>query len=313
MAAADSMKTMTDMKMFQSTGRLGTWTRLASILAILGGVFAHSPALAQGLDLRGGEDGLPITIDAGGGIEWRQDTQVFIAAGPATATQGDMVLDADELRAYYRDAPDGGSEIFRLDALGNVKITTPGRIATGGHAVYDVDKSVVVLKDGNPVKMISGGDVIIANGQLEFWELRELAVARGGAQAARADKRIRADVMTAHFKKDKAGKSAVELIEAFDNVRIDTKQEQVFSERAAYNVPTGLARLTGSVKIVRGGNVINGCSADIDLNTGISRLNSCDGATVKGTTGAKAGTGDAAKPGLDTPGRVHGVLAPKDK
>lgn len=267
-----------------------------------------APLQAQGLDLKS-EDGQPIAIDAQGGIEWRQDDQVFIAAGPATATQGDFVIDADEMRAYYRDAQDGGSEIFRLDAIGTVKITSPGRVATGGHAIYDVDKAVVVLKEGNPVKMISGGDVIIARQQLEFWETRQLAVARGGAQAARADKRIRADVMTAHFKKDKSGKSSVELIEAFDNVRIDTAEEQVFSDRGAYNVPTGLARLTGSVRIVRGSNQINGCSADIDLNTGVSRLNSCDGAPVQGATAPRSVPGAAPA----APGRVHGVLSPKDQ
>ncbi|HEY9080515.1 LptA/OstA family protein [Magnetovibrio sp.] len=270
-------------------------------------VSAASGAWAQGLDLRGGEDGLPIAINASGGIEWNQEEKVFIASGPAKATQGDMVLDADELRAYYRDGATGGSEIFRLDAIGNVRITSPGRVATGGRAVYDVDKSVVVLKEGNPVKLISGADIIIAKGQLEFWDKRSLAVARGGAQAARVDKRIRADVLTAHFSKGEGGKTQVELIEAFDNVRIDTANEQVFSDRAAYNVPTGLARLTGSVKIERGGNQLNGCSADIDLNTGISRLNSCEGAGVSGTTAG------AQTPSASTPGRVHGVLTPKDR
>ena len=275
-----------------------------------------SPVWAQGLDFSGNDEALPISIDATGGIEWNQDRNVFIASGPATATQGDMVLDADELRAYYRDAASGNSEVYRLDAIGNVRITTPGRVATGGYAVYDVDKSVMVLKDGNPVKMVSGGDVIVAKGQLEFWELRQLAVARGDAQAVRADKRIRADVMTAHFKKDKAGKTAVELIEAFDNVRIDTDQEQVFSNRAAYNVPSGLARLTGSVKIIRGGNQINGCSADIDLNTGISRLNSCEGGAVRGVTtgsGTSGGANTVQQPKASTPGRVHGVLNPQTK
>jgi len=284
--------------------------KFASIFLTTWGLVAWAvsgQAVAQGLDLSSGGDGVPLTIDAKGGVEWNQDAKVFIAAGPAaTATQGDMVVEGDELRAYYRESPSGKTEIFRLDAVGNVKITSPGRIATGGHAVYDVDKSVVVLKDGNPVKLISGGDVIIAKNQLEFWENRQLAVARGGAQAARADKRIRADVMTAHFKKDKSGKNQVELIEAFDNVRIDTAREQVFSERAAYNVPTGLARLTGSVKIVRGASQLNGCSADFDLNTGISHLKPCEGSasSVTGTTGANQAPAK--------PGRVHGVLKPKD-
>ena len=292
--------------MQSSTSHLSRITAVAALFAVAL-LCAPVSAWAQALDLASG-DGEPLSIDAKGGVEWNQDAKVFIAEGPeASATQGDLTVFGDQLRAYYRETPGGKSEIFRLDALGNVKITSPGRVATGGHAVYDVDKAVVVLKDGDPVKLISGGDVIIAKTQLEFWENRQLAVARGGAQAARADKRIRADVMTAHFKKDQTGKTQVELIEAFDNVRIDTAAEQVFSERAAYNVPTGLARLTGSVKIVRGANVLNGCSADIDLNTGISRLNSCEGAggSVTGTTGAK-------QPGSASPGRVHGVLKPKD-
>jgi len=279
-------------------------------------VLDAGPIYAQGLDLKGSKDALPIAIDASGGVEWNQEEKIFIASGPAKATQGDLVLYADELRAFYRDAATGSSEIFRLDAIGNVRITSPGRVATGGLAVYDVDKSVVVLKEGNPVKLVSGADVIIANGQLEFWDQRNLAVARGGAQATRADKRIRANVLTAHFIKDSVGKSQIELIEAFDSVRIDTAKEQVFSDRAAYNVPSGLARLTGSVKIERGGNVINGCSADIDLNTGISRLNSCagTGGAVTGTTAGKTGGPvGSVKPGAAGSGRVHGVLTPKDR
>ncbi|MFC1673798.1 LptA/OstA family protein [Pseudomonadota bacterium] len=272
---------------------------------ILVGAFAamfvlnvQTSARAQGLDLMSGSDNQPIAVDAQGGIEWRQEEQVFIADGPASATRGDMVLYADQLRAFYREGAGGGSEIFRLEALGNVRITTPGRVATGGNAVYDVDKSVVVLKDGNPVKMVSGADVITAKDQLEFWEARSLAVARGGAVAVRADKKVHADVLTAHFEKLSDGSTQIGRVEAFDNVVINTKQDQVFADRAAYNVPTGLARLTGSVKIKRGDNQITGCSADIDLNTGVSRLNSCDQ-----PAGSQPGQG----------GRVHGVLTPNAK
>jgi lipopolysaccharide export system protein LptA len=271
-------------------------------VAALGGLSA-APLHAQGIDMKAGSSGEPLTIDASGGLEWNQKEKVFTAAGPAKATRGIMVLDADELRAYYRDTPSGSSEIFRLDAIGNVRITTPGRVATGGYAVYDVDKSVIVLKDGNPVKMVSGNDVITAEGQMEFWDKRDVAVARGKARAVHADKQIQAEVMTAHFVKTKAGKTEVGRIEAFDQVRIDTPKEQAFSDRAAYNVPTGLARLTGSVKIKRGDNVLNGCSADIDLNTGINRLNTCDNA--KGTGALNTDT--------DAAGRVHGVLSPRGK
>lgn len=281
----------------------------AALLALALG--AISPAHAQNMDFLGQDGKDPLTIDASGGIEWNQRERVFIASGPARATRGDLTLDADQLRAYYRDAPQGGNnELYRLDAIGNVRITQPGRVATGNHAVYDVDKAVIVLKDGHPVRLDAGPDVITTDGQLEFWQDRKLAVARAqspaGAQAVRADRRIQADVLTAQFGAGADGKSQIELVEAFDNVRITTAQDEVFANRAAYNVPTGLARLTGSVKIRRGENVINGCSADIDLNTGVSRLNSCEGAAVQGGTQAAPG-------GAQKPGRVHGVLAPKDQ
>jgi len=266
---------------------------------ILGAVYGVGmpSAQAQSMELQPGGTGLPLTINATGGIEWNQQEKMFIAAGPARATRGDMILDADELRAYYRESHTGGrSELFRLDAIGNVRITTPGRVATGGRAIYDIDASVMILKNGTPVKLTSGADVITTTGQLEFWDKRDLAVARGGALVIHLDKRIQADIITAHFIPGTDGKKQIGRVEAFDNVRIDTANERIFANRVAYNVPTGLARLTGSVKIKRGNNEINGCSADIDLNTGISRLNKC------AKTGAKT-TGQS--------GRVHGVLAPK--
>lgn len=288
----------------------------AAALGLLG-VFwlglGTAPAQAQGLDLGGGDGEDPVAIDAQGGIEWRQNELLFIASGPAKATRGDLVIDADEMRAYYRDGQGGKSEVYRLDAIGNVKITSPGRVATGGHAVYDVDKAVIVLKDGQPVTLTTGPDVITTNGQLEFWELRKLAVARGtgvgGAEAVQGDKKIRAEVLTAHFVSGAEGQTMLQRVEGFDNVRITTATERAFSDRAAYNVPTGLARLTGSVKIKRGVNEINGCSADIDLNTGVSRMNSCEGEGVSGT--GRGGSPAAAPQNGPKQPRVHGVLAPR--
>lgn len=285
-----------------------TYAVLMVSLALVSG-----PARAQSIDLTSGQGNDPITIDAQGGIEWNQKEQLFIASGPAKATRGDMVLDSDEMRAFYRPAQGGSNEVYRLDAIGHVRITSPGRVATGGHAIYDVDKAVIVLKEAKPVTLTSGADIITANDQLEFWDKRNMAVARGGAKAVRGDKRINADVLTAHFITNAAGQSELGRLEAFDNVVITTATEQAFAERAAYNVPTGLARLTGSVKIKRGDNVINGCSADIDLNSGISRMNSCDqedGGRGGGGAGGTASPPDGQKTGAP---RVHGVLTPANK
>lgn len=254
-------------------------TLLALIVAL-----PISAAQAQTLNFATGASEMPIEIDAEDGIEWQQETQVLVARGNAKASRGEVTILAHELRAYYREAETGGTEIWRLDAIGKVRIITPGERAEAEHAVYDVDNSVMVLSGGDQVRLVTATDTVTADEQIEYWEQRQMAVARGNATVTRLDKRIRADVLTAHFTRDAAGKTIIERVEGFDNVHIKSGEDDVTSDRAAYNVESGLARLAGSVKIKRGSNVLTGCSADLDLNSGVSRLNSCAGAgRVQGT------------------------------
>ena len=56
------------------------------------------------------------------------------------------------LRAYYRKNAEGGSDISRLDALGNVRIVSAGETAYGDSGVYDVDQfdSCAEREEGAP-------------------------------------------------------------------------------------------------------------------------------------------------------------------
>jgi lipopolysaccharide export system protein LptA len=256
--------------------------RLRGVL--LGVLLLCGPAAAQNLDLRGGVQ--DVVIEAENGIEWHQGDRMFIARGKAKAQRGEVTVFADMLRAYYREKPDGGTDIWRLDAEGHVRIESPGEKASGDLAVYEVDKSVLVLTGKNGVRFQAGNDVVTAKKQLEYWDQKEMAVARGSAHALRDDKNLWADVLVAHFRKDKAGRSEVYRIEAFDSVRIQTPQDRVDADRGVYNVKTGIATVSGRVKIQRDKNVLNGCRAEVNLNTNISRLFGCEGggaARVSGT------------------------------
>jgi lipopolysaccharide export system protein LptA len=51
--------------------------------------------------------------------------------------------------------------------------------------------------------------------------------------------------------------------------------DTVSADRGVYNVASGIATLTGTVQIIRGRNRLNGCRAEVNLNTGISKLFSC--------------------------------------
>jgi lipopolysaccharide export system protein LptA len=238
------------------------------------GLAPASGALAQSLNFGKGDSDQPIEIFADNGIEWQQENLIFLARGNARAVRGQVTVFANELRAYYREKPDGGTDIWRLDANGKVKIKTPGETGYGDKAVYQVENGILVLS-GSKVRLVAGGDEITADKQLEYWEKKRMAVARGNAYAVRGDKRIRADVLASYFRPDKNGENHLYRVDAFDNVKIVTQRNTATADRGVYNVESGIATLTGSVKLVRGKNVLTGCSAEVNLNNGISKIFSC--------------------------------------
>jgi len=258
---------MTRLRPRLRTGLVVAWAGLAAWVG---------PAAAQSLNFASSESGLPIEVTADDGIEWQQDQQVFLARGNARATRGEVAVDSDLLRAFYRKKAEGGTDIYRLEAVGSVRIASAGETAYGESAVYDVDKGIMVLS-GKEVKLETAEDTITADQQIEYYDGKQMAVARGHALAQRADRKIRTDVLVAYFQRDAAGKSRVHRVDAFDNVHITTAQEQVWADRGVYAVDSAIVTLSGNVKLVRGENTLVGCSAEVNLNTGISKLKSCEG------------------------------------
>jgi len=275
---------------------------LLLLLAVLVAAGAR-PAASQGFDLARGGD-TQIQIYADNGIEWRSDQNRVIARGNAKAVRGTMTVTADTLTAYYRgSAAGGGNEIWRVDAEGNVTIATPTDTATGVKATYDLDKAIFVLR-GQPAKLTTPTQTFTADDALEYWENEKMAVLRGNGLAIQKDKKIQADVLTAHFK-DKGppapGKGApakgggnaggsldLHHADGFGHVVLTTATEVVTGDRGDYNMESGIATVSGSVKITRGGNELNGGYAHVDLNSGISKLfGAAPGATgdqrVRGT------------------------------
>lgn len=289
---------------------------LVALLPLLVGL----PAAAQNLDLT---QGGPIEITADDGIEWRQQDQVVIARGAARALREGVAVDADRLIARYRPRggaaapspppgsatnPVSGSEIWRLEAEGRVRITSATERAFGERAVYDLDQAVMVLS-GRGLALETPDQRITARDSLEYWPQRRMAVARGGAVVVTSDnRRIVADTLVAHFAEPPpAGQQAarpaaspaaqparpaglpgtpetsrIERVEAFGTVEIRTEEEVVRGDRGAYSPQTGLATLSGAVRITRGDNQLNGQEAIVDLRSGVSRLVSAPGQRVQG-------------------------------
>lgn len=284
------------------------WPLLAALL------FLAAPAAAQTIDLTGGG---PLDITARDGIEWRQAEQVVIARGGARAVRDGTAVEAQRLIARYRpregaapagaDPMGGAHEIWRLEAEGDVRITTATDTATGARAVYDMDQAVLVLSGGR-VSLATPQQTITARDSLEYWTERRMAVARGDAVVTTQDnRRITAEVLVAYLTEEGApggragttavaqprpgtqgaappppGQGRIDRIEAFGNVEIRSDTEVVRGDRGVYSAATGIARLLGDVRITRGQNQLNGREAIVNLNTGVSRIVSQPGQRVQG-------------------------------
>jgi lipopolysaccharide export system protein LptA len=291
-----------------SAGITATVRRALRTLAVLL-VYASSgsPAVSQGLSLVGVSEERPIAISADSGIEWQQDAQVYIARGNAVAKRGTTEVHADTLTAHYRPskAAGGENEIYRLNADGHVTIKGERQTVIGDQAVWDVDQQIGIVT-GKALKMTTTTDVVTARDSLEWYDDKQIAVARGDAVAVRDTKQIRADVLTAHMTKDKlkavesksetrpakaapvaaktqAGTAAgplsagdegsrISRVDAQGNVLVSTATDIGRGDYGVYNADTGIATLLGNVTVTRGPNAIRGQYAVMDLNNNISRM-----------------------------------------
>lgn len=243
-------------------------------------------ARAQSLGFTQGDGSGPIEIEADNGIEWQRANNLYVARGNAKAVQGGVTVEGDELIAYYRPGEGGGNDIYRIDAVGSVRISSDQEAATGDKAVYDVNNGILVIT-GREMRLDTAQDTIIARDSLEYYQNRNMAVARGDALAIRGDRRLRADVLTAHFAEQGSGRpdagARMERIEAYGNVYVSTPTDVVLADRGTYNLSSGIARVTGDVRVTRGETQLNGDVAEVNFNTGNSRLLSSDGSgRVKG-------------------------------
>jgi lipopolysaccharide export system protein LptA len=279
-------------------------------LATAGWLLAQGAA-AQGLPIPGfGNTGtaLPVAIEADQGVEWRQNEQVYIARGNATAKRGETTIRADALYAHYRKTQDNRQEIYKITAEGAVKITTPKETITSDTAEYAVETSVFTLK-GRPVKIDSGKSTLTA-ALVVYNTKAKMATVTGGAQVVEEKRRVRADRFVAFFKEE-GGKQSLKRVEALGNVVITTPTEIARGNRGDYDDESQVATLSGNVRLTRGDNQLNGDRAEVNMKTGISKLLADEGAdTVSRSNPAQGrrvrvlimpGQADSGKGPLDIP------------
>ncbi len=252
--------------------------------SVAAGLLLSSTALAAGLGVTSTNDRRPLDIEAEQGIEWQQNNNVYIARGNARASRGNATVYADTLIAHYRPAAPGrakqagsggltggSTDIYRVEAEGNVRLTTDTQTVYGDRAVYDLDSATAVVT-GRNLKLVTPKDTVTARDSLEWYDNTLIAVARGEAVAMREAKRLAGDVLTAQVVKPADGPSRISRIDAQGHVVVTTINEIARGATGVYNADTGIASLAGGVTITRGDNELRGQYGVVDLNNNVSRL-----------------------------------------
>ncbi len=276
---------------------------------------AAPPSAGAQLTTNTGNGKTPLQVSADNGVEWQKDTKLYIARGNAVATRGNLRVRADTLTARYRDTANGKTEIFRLDAVGGVVLRQGDGTATGGQGIYDVDSRTLNLTGGN-LSYTSGDSKITAQQSLEYSENKKTAIARGNAVAVKGNDQVRADTLTGYFADGNCGGAAggtsdaggtrnnLSRIDAVGNVVITSGPNVAYSETATYDPNSKIASLAGKVRINRGGDVLLGERAEVDMNTGTYRLLPGAGGRVTGVIQPDQKL-DTPTPGA-TPGQTPG-------
>ncbi|HEV2677897.1 MAG TPA: LptA/OstA family protein [Aliidongia sp.] len=228
---------------------------------------------AGGSTLLGNRGQGPLEVTSENGIEWQQGVKAYIARGNAVAKRGQTTLYADVLTAYYREITNSNqTEIWRVVADGHVRIATPTQQVVGDHGIYDIDQAVVVMT-GQALKLTTTQDVVTARDSLEWYDGKQLAVARGNAVAVRGERRVRGDTLVAQVTQAPGEDSRISRVDGKGHVIVSGLNGQVGTgDNGVYNADTGIATLVGHVTIARGDDTVVGQYGVVDLQTGVSRI-----------------------------------------
>ena len=149
----------------------------------------------------------------------------------------------------------------------------------------------------------SAAPIEITADSMEWLNEKQIAIARGNADAVQGRYTLSAHVLTAHITSNpkdsgvsngSTSTSQISLIEAEGNVLLTTPTEKARGNTGTYDVRRKTATLVGAVVLTQGENVLHGEKLVMDLNTGHSRL--------EGTAGPADQDGD---------GRVKAIFNPE--
>lgn len=144
--------------------------RVAFLALLLVGI-PLAAAQAQPAMPGSGSEPIEILADV---LTVEQASQVATFSGNVQAVQGEMTLTAARLKVFYAQGdaaagsvagPGQGTQVTRIEADGDVRLSNPTDTAEGDRGVYDVAAQTVRL-DGNVI--LTSGDNVVRGSSLDM-------------------------------------------------------------------------------------------------------------------------------------------------
>ena len=142
---------------------------LSCLLALGLAGTAHAQTFSDSFAGFGSDSEEPIEIEATN-LQVRDEDKSAIFSGNVVVIQGDAKLETERLIVFYEGSMANGTadgeavqqSISRLEAKGNVLISSRDQVATGDDASFDMNEQLVVMT-GARVVLSQGPNVIVGN------------------------------------------------------------------------------------------------------------------------------------------------------
>ena len=143
------------------------------------------------------------------------------------------------------------------------------------------DKSHIATFIGN-VKMTQGETVMQCKTLIVYYEDNSEPAAKAGPKGAPAAKGTPPAKGAPGLAGPSGGKQSIKRMEAKGNVIVTQKDQTASGDNGLFDVKSNSLTLIGNVVVTQGQNVLNGERMTVDLNTGLTRVESKSGGPVKG-------------------------------
>ncbi|MBL8686187.1 MAG: hypothetical protein JNK86_01795 [Alphaproteobacteria bacterium] len=242
--------------------------KLLLSLSLLISAYFSTYTLSYGDFFDFGAGNQPTSLEASNGVEIRQQEKIYIARGDVLLKKGATQIRSAQLIAHYREKEQGGVDIWKIEADGQVVIVGSDYQINSAQAVFNLDQGIFTL-EGSLLTIELNKKILTAKEKIVYNRQNQQLTATGAAKINDPSSQllVTADQLILNLINSNNGKTVLEQIQAEGNVHIQQRKLRGFSDRMIYHDSSNIANLQGNVRLSDGSNQILGETAKINTKT----------------------------------------------